>query len=142
MRYPETVKLWKSIFAPSAESSCLKSAVRDRKSEIDFVPVVQRRKRSFLRRNWLFITLRQQSSQLRKPPLVSSLHWKLRRPVSSGICPFLRSRVTQRVTQKTRNGVSLSTKCCDSLTFVIATCDAYIRKAAFDGRGCFIIRCD
>src|SRR5205823_12763796 len=43
--------------------------------------------------------LRQQSSQLLKVPFASSLHWKLCYLTSSGICPFLGSRVTQRVTQ-------------------------------------------
>jgi DNA-binding CsgD family transcriptional regulator len=39
------------------------------------------------------------SLQLRKLSLVNSLHWKLRHPRLSGMCPFFCTRVTQWVTQ-------------------------------------------
>ena len=57
-------------------------------------------KRGFPKTKLVFITLPQQSSQLLKLPFAISLHWKLGHPTSSGVCPFLCTRVTQRVTQK------------------------------------------
>src|SRR6266403_4156829 len=78
----------------------LKSANQRSKIGNCTVPVVQRIERRFPKRNGSFITLPQQLSQLRKLPLAGSLHEKLCRLTSSGVCPFACSRVTQRVTQK------------------------------------------
>src|SRR5204863_4150433 len=77
----------------------LKSANQRSKIGNCTVPVVQRIERRFPKRNGSFITLPQRLSQLRKLPLAGSLHEKLCRLTSSGVCPFSCSRVTQRVTQ-------------------------------------------
>ena len=88
----------------------------------------------FLRRNEHFITLRQQLSQLYKLPFASSLPGKHRHPTSSGICPLLCSRVTQRVTQKPAHVLLAETRRAIVVTRGQQTMNAFLQRSGWLGR--------
>ena len=63
------------------------------------VPVVQRKEQGFPKTKRVFYHTSSAIVPTTQTTFARSLHWKLRHPTSSGVCPFLCSRVTQRVTQ-------------------------------------------
>jgi len=79
-------------------SQALKSSIPNLKPAMFWSPVVQRIERRFPKTR---VAFRQQSSSVVPSAQINfvRLYWTPRRLTSSGICPFLTSPVTQRVTK-------------------------------------------